>query len=227
MDMAIDQKRRQKQLARKAAKRKRILAEKRASQRKMDISSLKGLIRLASNSSIHECLVPKGIFDVGIGDIVISRKMPDGEIAVSLFLVDTYCLGVKDCFFTTVSNSGYDNRMTHLRQNEDLERVEPEYALKLIEGAVAYAMGIGFNPHKEYPLVKGIFGSIDPSGCSCEFEFGKDGKPFYVSGPNATQADSDRIISILNERLGPEGFHYMIGMDVREDLDEGEAMESS
>ena len=81
----------------------------------------------------------------------------------SLFLVDTYCLGVKDCFFTTVSNSDYDNRMTHLTQNEDLERVEPEYALKLIEGAVAYAMGIGFNPHKEYALVKGIFGSIDPS----------------------------------------------------------------
>ena len=224
--MAIDQKRRQKQLAKKAAKRKRILAEKRASQRKMDISSLKGLIHLASNSPIHECLVPKGIFDVGIGDIVISRKMPYGEIAASLFLVDTYCLGVKDCFFTTVSNSGYDNRVTHLRQNEDLERVEPEYAVKLIEGAVTYAKGLGFNPHKEYSLAKKIFDTIDPSGCTSEFEFGKDGKPFYVSGPNATQADSDRIISILNERFGPDGFHYMVGLEAGEDLDEEEDTDS-
>ncbi len=224
--MSVDQKRRQKRLARKAAKRKRILTDRKASQRKMDATSLRGLIHLASNSPIHECLVPKGIFDAGIGDVVISRRMPYGEIAASVFLVDTYCLGVKDCFFTTVSNSEYENRMTHLRQNEDLERVEPEYALKLIEDAVAYAQGIGFNPHKEYPLVKGIFGSIDPSGCSSEFEFGKDGKPFYVSGPNQTEADSRRIISILNERLGPDGFHYMVGMEVQEDLDEEEDTES-
>ena len=224
--MAIDQKRRQKQLARKAAKRKRILRDRKASQREMDATSLRGLIHLASNSPIHECLVPKGIFDLGLGGVVISRKMPNGEIAASFFLVDVFCLGVKDCFFTTVSKSEYDNRMTHLTQNEALERVEPEYAVKLIEDAVAYAKGLGFNPHKEYALVKNIFGSIDLGTCLSEFEFGKDGKPFYVSGPNATQADSDRIISVLNERLGPDGFHYMVGMEVGEDLDEEEDTDS-
>jgi len=216
--MAMDQKRRQKQLARKAAKRKRMLRERKAFQIE-DPTSLRGLIHLASNSPIHECLVPKGIFNLGIGDVVISRKMPAGEIGVSVFLVDTYCLGVKDCFFKNVSKGEYDNRITRLKQNEDLERVEPEYALKLIEGAVAYAEGLGFHPHKEYPMVKKIFGNIDPSTCVSEFEFGKDGKPFYVSGPNATMADSDRIISILNERLGPDGFHFMIGTKVGEDLD--------
>jgi hypothetical protein len=224
--MAIDQKRRQKQLARKAAKRKRILRERKASQREMDITSLRGLIHLASNSPIHECLVPKGIFDLGLGEVVISRKMPDGQIAASIFLVDIFCLGVKDCFFTSVSKSEYDNRITHLRQNENLERVDPEYAVKLIEDAVAYAKGIGFNPHKEYPLIKKIFGGIDPGTCPSEFTFGKDGKPFYVSGPNATQADSDRIISVLNERFGADGFHYMVGMEVGEELDEEEDTES-
>ena len=163
--MAIDQKRRQKQVTRKAAKRKRILSERKASQREVDATSLRGLIHLASNSPIHECLVPKGIFDLGLGDVVISRKMPEGEIAASVFLVDTYCLGVKDCFFTSVSKSEYDNRITPLRQNENLERVDPEYAVKLIEDAVAYAKGIGFNSHKEYSLVKKIFGSIDPGTC--------------------------------------------------------------
>lgn len=217
--MTMDQKRRQKQLARKAAKRKRMLRERKAFQRE-DPTSLRGLIHLASNSPIHECLVPKGIFNLGIGDVVISRKIPDGEIAASVFLVDTYCLGVKDCFFTTVSKGEYDNRITRLKQNEDLERVEPEYALKLIEGAVAYAKDLGFHPHKEYPMLKRIFGNIDHGTCVSEFEFGKDGKPLFVSGPNQTEADSQRIINTLNERLGPDGFHFMVGMEVGEDLDE-------
>ncbi len=220
--MAIDEKRRQKKLARKAAKRKKVLREKKASQREMDATSLRGLIHLASNSPIHECLVPKGIFDLGLGDVIISRKMPDGSIAASVFLVDTYCLGVKNCFFRVVSPYEYESRMTDLRQEEGVEGVEPEYAVKLIEDAVSFAKGLGFNPHKEYPLVKKIFGNIDPSACPSKFEFGKDGNPFYVSGPNATQADSDRIISLLNERFGPEGFHYMVGMEVGEDLDEKE-----
>ena len=47
-----------------------------------------------------------------------------------------------------------------------------------------------------------------------EFEFGKDGKPFYVSGPNETRADSERIIATLTRKLGPGGFHYMVGMDM-------------
>ena len=91
--MAIDQKRRQKQLARKAAKRKRILAEKKASQRKMDITSPRKLISLASISPIHERLVPKGIFDLGLGDVVLSRDLPDGRIAASVFLVDVFLPG--------------------------------------------------------------------------------------------------------------------------------------
>jgi hypothetical protein len=220
--MSIDQKRRQKQLARKAAKRKKILRERRASHGGMDATSMKGLIHLASNSPIHECLVPKGIFDLGIGDVVISRRMPDGSIAVSIFLVDTYCLGVKDCFFRVASRHELESRIAHLREKEALQRVDPEYAVKLIEGAVAYARVIGFDPHKDYAFVKKIFGTIDPSSCSSEFEFGKDGKPFYVSGPHQTEADSQRIINILNERFGPGGIDYMVGGPLGEDLGETE-----
>ncbi|MBS3919294.1 MAG: hypothetical protein KG012_10425 [Deltaproteobacteria bacterium] len=211
--MAIDQKKRQKKLARKAAKRKRVLAEKRKGG--FPVTKTQALWA-ASASPIHECLVPRGIFDMGIGDVIISRRMPDGSIAASVFLVDTYCLGVKDCFFTVVSKNKYEERVKHLEQNENLERVEPEYAVKLIENAVSYAKALSFKPHEDYSKVKKIFGSIDPSACPSEFVYGQDGKPFYVSGPNQTEADSKRIINTLNERLGPNGFHYLVKMDVEE-----------
>jgi len=216
--MAIDQKRRQRNLEKKAAKRKRVRVEKRKGGG-FPVTKDQ-LLWTASISPIHECLVPRGIFDMGLGDVIISRKMRDGSIAASVFLVDTFCLGVKDCFFTVVSKNKYEERVRHLERNENLERVEPEYAVKLIKNAVSYAKDLGFEPHKDYSTVKKIFGSIDPSVCPIDFEYGNEGKPFYVSGPSHTEADSNRIINTLHERLGQDGFHYLVQMDVGEDLDE-------
>jgi len=216
--MTLGQKRLQEKLAKKAANRKRALAEK---KKGAGFSVTKDqFLWAASVSPVHECLVPREIFDRGIGDVIISRRMPDGSISASVFLVDTFCLGVKDCFFTNVSRSKYEERIMYLEQNENLEKVAPEYAVKLVENAVAYAKDLGFKPHEDYLRIKKIFGNIDPSICPTEFEFGEDGKPFYVSGPNQTEADSKRIIHTLNERLGPDGFHYQIMVNPGEDLNE-------
>jgi hypothetical protein len=210
MKMAIGQKRLQKKLAKKAAKRKRALAEK---KREAGFSVTKDqLLWAASVSPIHECFVSEEIFDRGIGDVIISRRMPDGSISTSVFLVDTFCLGVKDCFFANQPRRKYEEGIMRMEQGENLEKVAPEYAVKLVENAVAYAKSLGFERHEEYLWVKKIFGNIDPSICPTEFEFGQDGKPFYVSGPNQTEADSRRIIHNLSERLGPDGFHYMVGL---------------
>jgi hypothetical protein len=216
--MALDQKRLQKKLAKKAANRKRALAKK---EERAGFSVTDQFLWAASLSPIHECLVPRELFDRGIGDVIISRRMPDGNISASVFLLDTFCLGVKDCFFTNVSRSKYEQRIIYLKQNENLEKVTPEHAVKLVQNAVAYAKDLGFKPHEDYPRVKKIFGNIDPSLCPTEFDFGEDGKPFYVSGPNETEADSKKIIRTLNERLGPDGFHYQVRVGPREGSDGG------
>jgi hypothetical protein len=215
--VTLNQKRLQKKLARKAAKRKQTLA--RRDQRGI-VPTKDQFLWAASVSPIHECLVPERIFDLGIGNVIISRRTPDGSIAAAVFLVDLFCLGVKDCFFMNVSRSEYEARISHFEENETFQEITPEYARKLVEGAVGYASTLGFPPHKDYQKVKKMFGNIDPSLCPEEFEFGKEGKAFYVSGPNQTEADSRRIIRALTERFGPDGFHFMVGGPLGTDPDD-------
>jgi hypothetical protein len=210
--MVLDERRRQKKLARKAAKRKKAMADKGKETPGQGFQ-----VAFAASMPIHECLIPRILYEQGIGNVVISRRMPNGDIAAGFFLVEVYCLGVKNCFFTVIPPGKYTQRIHELIQKEGTERAEPSCTVKLIEDAVAYADGLGFHPHRDYFTAKGIFGSIDPTACPKEYQFGKDGKPFYISGPNETKADSERIIATLTRKVGPDGFHYMVGMDLGEE----------
>jgi len=156
--MVMDEKRRQKKLARKAAKRKKALIAKRE-----EIPGQGRLVAFAADKPLHECLIPKVLYDQGIGNVVISRKMPNGDIAAAFFLVDIYCLGVKNCFFTILPPGVYARRIANLVEKEGLESAMPACAVKLIQGAVAYAEGLGLHAHRDYFSVKAFLGSIDPT----------------------------------------------------------------
>ena len=85
----------------------------------------------------------------------------------------------------------------------------PAEARKLLEEAVAYAHGIGLAPYPDYPKIMVLFGDIKASDSNAKFQFGKDGKPFYLSGPNETLERSRQIVAILTNTCSvSSGFHY-------------------
>ena len=57
-----------------------------------------------------------------------------------------------------------------------------------------------------------ILGDIDPKGCSEEFRFGKDGKPFYIQGPNENSSQAQQIVKQLEKICGSDGFHYSVSV---------------
>jgi hypothetical protein len=228
--MALDQRKRQKKLAKMKAKRRAKLAAQRRVQQETGLSTAASLqLELAVRAPIHECLVPENLFEMGIGNLVVSRRLGSGDLAASVFLVDVFCLGVKDAFFRVISRDEYEDFIDQASQHGPMNFMEPSCIRKLIEGAIAYARDLGFNPHKDYQLAKKMLEGIDAQACSMTFEFGKDGKPFFMSGPNETPARSRQIIETLTKRCGPDGFHYMVGlggwMDDDEIDDEDEAFE--
>jgi hypothetical protein len=149
-----------------------------------------------------------------MSNVLVSRRLPSGNVAFAVFLVDVYCLGVKDVFFNVASRTQYDAKM-YGKMFTEYEPVElkPEAARKLIEGAVEYARGLGLPPHPDYRKAAAIFGGIDASSCTDSFSYGKDGKPLFIAGPYDSPERCIQILDTVAAHCGPNGPHYSMPME--------------
>jgi len=156
------------------------------------------------------------IFRIGIGYVVISRFKSGGRVEVGCFLVDVYCLGVKDAFFRVFDESEYhsDCLMRFFPEGIPLPNSAAS-GRKLVEQAVIYAAGLGFAPHPDFKKGARVFGGVDVSECDDVFVFGSEGKPLYVQGPYDGESMAHRILSRLRAKCGEDGFHYVVpaGLD--------------
>lgn len=167
-------------------------------------------IAAAARFPVHQALVPAELAERGIGNLVFSRLLPDGRVAMSAFLLDVFCLGVKNAFAAILTRDQHLQRLNSWVQDETLQPMEPACFRKLVEGAVAYARGLGFSPHSDYAVASQIFGGVESETCAADFKYGRDGKPFNVSGPNETPAQVQAIMDELERRAGAGNFDYLV-----------------
>jgi hypothetical protein len=211
--MTIDPKKRQKKLAKQKAKRKtKVLDHRRWQQGKPSIF-VPLEFESGARAPILECLMTEEIFDGGIGQVIVSRMAGSGLVAAGVFLVDIFCLGVKNAFPMLQPRAKYEHYIGMTKQQSPLVQIEPAYAKKLVEDAIAYARDLGFEPHEDYRVARKVLHDIDTTVCEEQFTFGKNGKPFFVSGPNDSPQRSRQIIEILERRCGSGGYHYLVGID--------------
>lgn len=205
--MPIDPRKRQKKQERRAAKRKskqhQLAREKHA--------GLPERLTAAARYPILHCWATTDLRDQGLGWVCLSRELPNGWVAFGLFLVDRYCLGVKNAMADVLGRYTYDNEIARKMRSEfTAQDMQPAAARKLIEEAVAYARSLGLPPHPDYQRARLIFGDLDPAASGEQFEFGKDGKPLFIAGPHDTPERCRQILTTLEESCGPDGFHYLI-----------------
>jgi len=205
--MAISEQQRQKKLAKKK--------QKRGTTVKAITPSMKKAKPYASYP-IHECLIPDNLFDSGLGELVVTRRIPNGDIAMSAFVIDVFCLGVKDAMFMVLPESEYEHKIKvrmSAAGNRGFEKLHQTCAKKLLDGLVDYAKELGFAPHPDYKNANDIFGNIDASACPVKYTYGKKGKPFYMNGPYESPADIKRIINTLTKKCGAGGFDTVLRLD--------------
>lgn len=206
--MATSEQKRQKKL-------KKIKQKQKRAKKNTAVFSNRNPVTSYSKYPIHECLVPENLFDLGIGNIIVSRRSPSGEIGISAFVVDVFCLGVKNVMFTIADENKYETVIKPgmgQHQGAEFENIHPSCVRKLIEGAVKYAQELGFSAHPDYKKYSPIFGDTDKSVCPEKYTFGQGGKPFYINGPNETPQQSERIIKQLQNVCGEGNFEFTLGM---------------
>lgn len=205
--MAISDKQKQKKLLKKKQKRASVVKAVQTWGNKTSAIS-------CAAYPLYECVVPTNLFELGIGEIFISKRLPDGDLGISAFIVDVFCLGVKNAFFRVMTEEQYNEikqSITHSGRN--LEPIHQSCAKKLLHGAVEYAKSLGFNAHPDYKKAAPLFGNIDADACPVHYDYGKDGKPLYIRGPHETLSEAEKIVNKLYAQCGEDGFVYLIKLD--------------
>jgi hypothetical protein len=149
----------------------------------------------------------------GLAGVLVARAHPRivGDSTMCGYLVDTYCLGVKDALGPRpMGRRGLRRFVDRFFDGFGRPPVEApvDLAQHLVLGAVAYARGLGFEPHRDFLPAAGHLGEL--AGPS-DIGFGRDGKPEYVQGP---YDDADRILRTLEANVGRDKFRFTLQVPV-------------
>lgn len=204
--------------AAKAVRRKKLLAERRKTALSVPQMSLAAQMRQIAGAPIHSCLISEALFDNGMGYLVLARTAADGRTAMITFLLDVYCVGVKDVILRVAGAYEIDEFIDRLNDAQAMVAIEPLRARKLLRDLVAWSRSIGLGPHPDYAAAEPLFGDVSADACDESFSFGKDGKPFLIQGPSDTPARTRKRIEALRRTLGDDGFDYILAIDDDDDL---------
>ena len=169
--------------------------------------SPKQKIRQARRYPIHECLINPSWQEQGLATILVSRRQPDDHLAFGVFLVDVFCLGLKNTFANVdFSESRYVREVVgSVYEQQESEPCDSDLAHQIIYGAIAYARQFGFKPNKDFKLSQHLLDAAEDIGPS-DIEFGKDGKPLFVSGPDD---NVQKILHQLQATVGEGQYDYL------------------
>jgi hypothetical protein len=119
----------------------------------------------------------------GVALVLVARAGRHDRVSVCGFLVDTFCLGVKN----TIGPQQMRRRdlpafvrMYFTALPSPARSVPIELARHLVHGAVAFAAGLGFDPHPDFAVSREHLGELSEP---CAITFGQRGRPLYVPGP--------------------------------------------
>jgi hypothetical protein len=142
----------------------------------------------------------------GLVSVLVTREERYGRVSICGWLVDVWCLGVKDVVGPRVTDERRVAEFTRsyfaAYQAQPLQ-APVELARHLVFGAVAYARSLGF---ESAPGFEATTGQLGPWAGPSAIGFGRHGKPFFVQGPRDNAA---AILETLERSVGRDRFHFL------------------
>lgn len=171
----------------------------------------------ARDYPIMGCWVRPEWRESGLTPVVVARQQSPERVIFASILVDMLCLGVKNALYNgDFSMKRFQDNLPNLCTGEP-EPMEVGRAHALIYGAIDFARQYGFEPHPDFKVASKVLDPPEAHPPDPELEFGRDGKPFFVSGP---YDNVEAILAKLERTAGSGNYHFLIGYGDPGDFDE-------
>lgn len=147
----------------------------------------------------------------GLGLVLVARTTGYNSYSVCTYLVDYWCLGLKDTLGPKEFNG---NKYTEFVQSSynnfpyGYEEITLEQARAIVFGAIDYAKSLGFSPHRDFEQSRPHLGEWKEAS---QLKFGRAGRPFFISGP---YDNFQSVINTLEKSVGVGNFDYFGGFKV-------------
>lgn len=174
---------------------------KKKQQQKPALSPYYYMREKARNLPIGKCYIaPPDWQESGMAHIIITRVRPNGNLVLCSFLVDTFCLGVKDAnYHENITPEKVQDYLYKCKIGMGLEEISYNEAHNIIYGAIAFAEEGGIKPTKDFDPAGYILEEDTDDIPLIEYEFGKNGKHFLIVHPDRKDMP---YFHILKKNLG-------------------------
>jgi hypothetical protein len=174
----------------------------------------------ARSLPLGNCYITKDWNKLGMANILVVRNHTNGNKTVGLFLVDTFCLGLKDTYYMfNIPDSELREILDKFRNEggNEAQLIKADYTLvhNIIYGAIDFATEYGFKPFKDFNLTRYILEEDDENVELIGIEFGQEGKPAIFVGKEKHPAN---IIAQLDKTAG-EGNYGIVYEDEEDEFD--------
>lgn len=143
--------------------------------------------------------------------LVARRRRHRRKITACTYLVDAYCLGVKNAMGPDeMDDRGLRSLSGFVFGAYSVPPVSAPIDLvrDLVLGAVEYARGLGFEPHPDFERAHSHLGPWEGQSA---IDFGCNGKPYYINGPDD---DPNFVLRTLRRTAGDGEFGHTVAFDL-------------
>ncbi len=164
------------------------------------------IVKKGRSLPIYECRMIDGWFEGGKNQVMVVRRLPNNNFVAGFYLIDLWCLGLKDSFFRyDLTKVEYDDLIASIESNAPSAVIPASKAFNLVYAAIEYAEDLGFEPSKEFKVTQYLLDDVDDIEYE-EIETGLNGKPCYYPGPDDKV---EVILKKLEKKVGKGNFTFM------------------
>jgi hypothetical protein len=168
---------------------------------------------------IVKTFINSDFLTTGLACVVIVRQQGGEKYLLGTFMVDIFCLGIKNSLFEMgLPEYALDDHIEdyYAKKGLSYQKYDPNYAQNVIWGAFEYAEELGFAPTKysDFDVTQYILDPIEEIEF-VDIPFGQNGKPFFIAGPHD---NVQKVTNILTKKVGEGNFNFLHPMGNMLDL---------